>query len=67
VIEIDGVKYMTQKEASYRYGFSQSWFKDKRLKKKPPISFKLRNKGKALYPLIETDKWFKENIISSED
>jgi hypothetical protein len=61
-----GVVYITQKQASYRYGFSQSWFKERRLNNLPPKCIKFGNKGKNYYPLEETDNWFKEYIASSE-
>jgi len=62
MIEIDKVKYITVKEASKRYGFSISWFKKKRFEKTPPFSTRFLNRGKILYPLESTDRWFKENI-----
>lgn len=63
MIEIDNIKYLTMKQVSKRYGFSVSWFKERRKYKLLPFCTKFNNKGKVLYPLDETDRWFKENII----
>lgn len=60
--EISGTIYMTDKEASCRYGYSQSWFRQRRYDKTGPRCFRLNNKGKTWYPLDETDRWFKENM-----
>ena len=62
MIELDGKKYITNKEASTRYGYSLSWFKRQRYKKLPPPFIKLPGKGKVFYCVTELDKWFKENI-----
>lgn len=62
MIEILGIKYISDKEAAIRYGYSQSWFQRRRYKKLPPPFCKLENKGKVLYPLDETDKWFKDKM-----
>jgi hypothetical protein len=67
MIDLLGVKYITPKEAAQRYGYSQSWFQKQRSNCLQPRFIKLQNKGKVYYPLLETDKWFKENIISSDD
>lgn len=64
MIEIDKKKYLTLKEVSKRYGFSIAWFREKRTKKNPPFSTKFNNRGKVFYPLDETDRWFKENILN---
>lgn len=64
MIEIDGTKYITDKEASHRYGYSVSWFQKQRHKKQPPPFVKLQDKGKVYYSVNELDKWFKDNIFS---
>lgn len=64
--EILGITYMSSKEAASRYGYSDSWFKKRRMEGSSPKFIKFQNKGKILYPLDETDKWFKENAIESE-
>lgn len=61
-----GITYMTSKEAASRYGYSDSWFKKRRMNRWPPKFVKLQRKGKVLYPLVETDAWFKDNIVESE-
>ncbi len=58
MIDIRGKKYINEKEASIRYGYSRSWFKSRRKKHLPPPFIKMENKGKILYPLIELDAWF---------
>lgn len=63
MITILGKKYITDKEASQRYGFSCSWFQQQRSTKKLPnyVKFKDRGKsGRVLYPLDETDNYFHE-------
>lgn len=65
--EILGVQYITSKEASVRFGYSESWFKQRRMNRWPPKFVKIANKGKVLYPLIEIDEWFKKNIILSDE
>lgn len=63
MIDILGKKYLTDKEASERYGYSQRWFIQQRQLSKGPKYFQLKGtKGRVLYPLIETDKWFKDNL-----
>lgn len=64
MINILGTDYMTDKEASQRYGYSVSWFQKARYMKKSPAYVRFRGKGKIYYPLKETDKWFKDNMIS---
>jgi phage pi2 protein 07 len=64
--EILGIKYMSTKEAVNRYGYSQSWFQQRRMNGFQPKFVKIQNKGKVYYPVNETDEWFKKNIISSE-
>lgn len=66
MIELFGKKYITDKEASHRYGYSTSWFQKQRSEKKHPAFIKLQGKGKVYYELEETDNWFKTNMISSE-
>lgn len=63
MIEILGIKYLSSKEASIRYGMSINWFAIRRYQKNSPPYTQLQKKGKILYPLHETDEWFKENMI----
>lgn len=67
MIDILGIKYITDKEASARYGFSLSWFQKQRGKKESPPYVKLLNRGKVYYSLDELDQWFKENMFHSKD
>lgn len=66
MIDIMGIKYITDKEASHRYGYSQGWFQKRRYKKIAPKFVKLEGKGKVFYPLEETDNWFKEQFRLNE-
>lgn len=60
--KILGKVYMSDKEAAERYGFSRSWFQDRRQNELEPHYIKLLGKGKVFYPVDETDKWFSENL-----
>jgi len=64
MIEIDGNKYITDKEASHIYGYSVSWFQKQRHKKQPPPYIRIQDKGKIYYSVNKLDKWFKDNIFS---
>ena len=66
MINILGTEYITDKEAAQRYGYSQSWFQQRRCKHLAPKFVKLQGKGKVFYPVTETDQWFRENIQSSD-
>lgn len=60
MIDVLGKKYITDKEAAQRYGFSQSWFQHRRIKKLAPKFKKVE--GKVLYDLDETDSYFREQF-----
>lgn len=64
MIELNNVQYMTEKEAVKRYGYSSAWFQKQRTNREPPSYVKLKGKtkGRVYYPLLETDKWFKDNL-----
>ncbi len=49
--------YLTETEASSRYGYSRQWFQRERWKGTGPKFSKI-NGGKILYPIKETDEWF---------
>lgn len=66
MIEIFGKSYITDKEASNRYGFSQRWFIAKRHKGGGPKFIQINDNGRVLYPLEETDLWFKEKMMEKE-
>lgn len=66
MIEIISVKYITEKEASKRYGFSTHWFKNQRWLKQGPPFVKLQGRGRVYYNLEKTDRWFVENIKNEE-
>ena len=50
--------YINETEAAYRYGYSIAWFQRARCKGGGPSFIKINN-GRVLYPVKETDKWFK--------
>ena len=49
--------YLSETEASLRYGYSRQWFQRERWKGTGPKFIKI-NGGRILYPIIETDYWF---------
>jgi predicted DNA-binding transcriptional regulator AlpA len=49
--------YLTESEASSRYGYSRAWFQRERWKGTGPKYIKLNN-GRILYPLDSIDNWF---------
>ncbi len=50
-------KYLTEKEASQRYGYSVFWFQRSRWKGNGPKFIKV-NRHHILYPVELTDQWF---------
>lgn len=64
--EIAGIKYLTEKDASRRYGFSQRWFQEHRYQGNGPVCLQVCKKGKILYPLEQTDEWFRVNLKEVE-
>jgi len=66
MIEMMGAQYLTEKEAEKRYGYSSSWFARARVQKFGPSYVQLRAHGRVLYPLIETDEWFKGKMMEKE-
>lgn len=62
MLNMMGKKYINDKEASARYGYSQQWFRLCRHKKIGPPFFKLQGKGKVYYSVEETDEWFRKNM-----
>lgn len=63
MMEIFGTKYLTDKEASHRYGYSVSWFQKARYKNISPPYMRLQGKGRVFHPVTETDEWFKNNMM----
>lgn len=66
MIEMIGEKYLTEKEASQRYGYSLSWFSRLRAQKSGPKFIQLKTHGRVLYHLENTDSWFKERFDREE-
>lgn len=66
MIEIMGEKFLTEKEAASRYGYSTNWFAKARYEGKSPKFVRLNGKGRVLYPMYETDIWFKDNMVTGE-
>lgn len=63
MVELNGVKYITDKEAAQKYGYSVSWFQKQRAKKQPPPFMKISGRGKVYYSIEDLNKWFKDNIF----
>jgi predicted DNA-binding transcriptional regulator AlpA len=51
--------YLNEIEASERYCYSRSWFQRSRWAGNGPKFLKIGSK--ILYPLVETDEWFKQH------
>lgn len=66
MIEIMNKKYLTDKEASARYGYSISWFKKGRKDGFGPKYVQLKNHARILYPFEETEEWFKKKLLEKE-
>lgn len=64
--EILGKKYLTQKEASRRYGMSEAWFQKRRQRSLRPEYIKFENGKNIYYPQIETDQWFEHQLRMNE-
>lgn len=62
MIDCLGKKYLTEKEASRRYGMSTQWFKKRRHKKLKPEYVQFVPRGTVMYPVEEVDAWFKKQI-----
>ena len=58
--------YLTDKEASKRYGYSQSWFQRMRAEGKGPKTIQIIKGGRVLYPQLSTDEWFIERMKEKE-
>ncbi len=58
MIFFQGENYITDKEASLRYGFSKFWFSKQRWKKMGPPYIKLL--GKIYYSEKVLDDWFQK-------
>ena len=54
---INNTKYLTEREASQRYGYSLAWFQKKRQVDSGPPYVKSET-GRVRYPIEELDKWF---------
>jgi predicted DNA-binding transcriptional regulator AlpA len=61
-----GKQFITDKEASERYGYSQSWFLKARANSTGPKYVQIKDAGRVLYPLAETDAWFKTRMEMKE-
>ena len=67
MMEIMGVKYITPKEASKRYGYSVGWFQKQRSLRKDPAYVKINNRGRVLYKAEDLDSWFRERLNETEE
>ena len=66
MITLNGIDYITEKEASKRFGFSVSWFRKLRHQHLAPKNIKILGRGKVYYSLKEITEWFKNNIKENE-
>lgn len=64
MLKINGVEYLSEKQISKEYGFSQPYFWKIRKNKKGPRYYKMS--GRFFYTKEDVDKWFKENLKPSE-
>jgi len=64
--EIMGKKYLSEKEAADRYGYSKSTFIRMREEKSGPKFIQLKPHGRVLYSLEQTDLWFNEKMKDKE-
>lgn len=62
MINMMGEMYLTEKEASSRYGYSIYWFRKRRFNQQAPHYMKLKEAGRILYSLEQTDHWFKQHM-----
>jgi hypothetical protein len=60
MLEFQGKIYITDKEASKRYGYSTAWFQKQRWRKAGPPYIRLI--GKIYYVLDDIDKWFSNRL-----
>ena len=61
------VPYLTEKEASLRYGYSCSWFAHRRQMGNGPKCVQLIKNGRVLYPMDSTDEWFRVRMMEREE
>jgi hypothetical protein len=66
MIKVMGIAYLTEKEASDRYGYSSAWFVRARKYNKGPKFIQIIDHGRILYPVEQTDAWFKERMREKE-
>lgn len=56
-------KYIDEKLAAVRYGYSRKWFQRARWTGNGPPFLKIPGNSKILYPLKETDGWFAQHEL----
>lgn len=56
--------YLTETEASARYGYSRQWYQRQRWLGTGPKFIKV-NSGRVLYPIQEIDKWFSDHKLQN--
>ncbi len=66
MVKLGNVDYISEKEVSARFGMSLSWLRRERHLGTGPLYLKLRGNGKVFYPLVETEKWFVDNLKEAE-
>ncbi|CAB4126886.1 hypothetical protein UFOVP260_49 [uncultured Caudovirales phage] len=63
MLNINGEKYLVEKEISAKYGLSIHWFRRARYEENGPVYHKLH--GNVYYKEEDVIEWFKENLIPS--
>ena len=64
--EIMGKKYLSEKEAADRYGYSKSTFIRMRECNNGPKYVQFKPHGRILYSVEQTDFWFQERMKEKE-
>lgn len=63
-MKVNGVHYMSDKEACNFYGVSPSWFRNARYRGNGPVY--IRFGGRVFYKQSVVDKWFIEYLEKGE-
>ena len=58
-----GQNYLTTKEASTKYGYSVSWFEQRRIDNNGPPYMQMEGKGKVYYSEKDLEAWFKTHMV----
>ena len=64
MVEIQGIKYLSEKEAAALTGFSSEWLRKKRYKNEISTYIKIKGSKKILYKKDTFEIWLKSMIES---